>query len=117
MLASLSTIQIGGSCKREPSEPRSKAEPGYPDSGVRCTADLVGSLIYARSGTESGRLMRGYKEGLSIQDSEAILLLILLGLSHNGCARKAVGSAFTHWASVPSLQHFDNEHPLHRIVH
>ena len=81
------------------------------------TADLVGSLIYARSGTESGRLMRGYKEGLSIQDSEAILLLLLLGLSHNGCARKAVGSSFTHWASVPSLQHFDREHPLHRIVH
>jgi hypothetical protein len=60
--------------------------------------------------------MRGYKEGRSIPDSEAILLLLLLGLSHNACASKAVGSAFTHWASVPSLQHFDREHPLHRIV-
>jgi predicted amidophosphoribosyltransferase len=81
------------------------------------TADLVGSLIYACSGAESGRLMRGYKEGLSIQDTEAILLLLLLGLSHDGCASAAVGSAFTHWASVPSLQHFDREHPLHRIIH
>lgn len=81
------------------------------------TADLVGSLIYACSGADSGRLMRGYKEGRSIQDSEAILLLLLLGLSHNGCASKAVGCAFTHWASVPSLQHFDREHPLHRVAH
>lgn len=81
------------------------------------TADLVGSLIYARSGAESGRLMRGYKEELSTRDSEAILLLLLLGLSHNGCAIKAVGSPFTRWASVPSLRHFDHEHPLHRIVH
>ena len=81
------------------------------------TADLVGSLIYACSGADSGRLMRGYKGGGTSQDLDSILLLILLGLSHNGCARKAVGSAFTHWASVPSLQHFDYEHPLHRIVH
>jgi hypothetical protein len=76
----------------------------------------VGSLIYACSGADSGRLMRGYKEGRSIPDSEAILLLLLLGLSHNGCANKAVGSEFTHWAAVPSLQHFNREHPLHRIV-
>ena len=81
------------------------------------TADLVGSLIYACSGTDSGRLMRGYKDGNSSPDSDAILLLLLLALSHNGCATKAVGSAFTHWASVPSLQHFDREHPLHRIAH
>ncbi|MDQ1306583.1 MAG: hypothetical protein QG671_2415 [Actinomycetota bacterium] len=79
-------------------------------------ADLLGTLIYACKGEESGRLMRGYKEG-NAQDSEAVLLLLLLALSHNNCARKAVGSAFTHWASVPSLQHFDREHPLHRIVH
>jgi hypothetical protein len=81
------------------------------------TADLVGSLIYACSGADSGHLMRGYKEGRSVQDSEAILLLLLLGFSHNGCAGKAVGYEFTHWATVPSLRHFDREHPLHRVVH
>lgn len=80
-------------------------------------ADLVGSLIYARSNAESGHLMRGYKEGSSNPDSDAILLLLLLALSHSGCASKATGSAFTHWASVPSLKHFDREHPLHRIAH
>jgi hypothetical protein len=78
------------------------------------TADLVGSIIYAVSDSQSAKLMRGYKD---TPPSKALLQrvtsLVTLGVKdHFGCVSELLGEVPTHWATVPSLKTIGSDHPL-----
>ncbi len=92
-------------------------------------ADATGFLSYAVAGQQSGYLMQGYKARPPVPEHRTIVaLLVLLGLArHGACAGRAAeagrpGAAVTpvtpvtHWATVPSLEAREGEHPLHGIV-
>ena len=90
---------------------------GY--TGRADTADLVGSMIYGWDGSQSGRLMYGYKSAAPGPSHRQILRsLILLGLrGHRGCADVLVGGRpATHWAAVPSLRRVGWAHPFRELL-
>ena len=74
-------------------------------------------MIYGCRGLDSGRLLRRYKEPrCSPQDLERILLLALVALTHDDCAKRVVGQAFDYWATVPSLTNIGSPHPLRELL-
>ena len=77
-------------------------------------ADLVGSMIYAGDGLQSGRLMYGYKSvAPGPSHVPTVRLLVSLGLA---CAAALVGVTTTHWATVPSLRNIGSEHRFRQIL-
>jgi hypothetical protein len=81
-------------------------------------ADLVGSMIYAGDGLQSGRLMYGYKSAApGPSHRQTMTSLLALGLvGHIDCATTLVGKPTSHWATVPSLRNIGSEHPLRGIL-
>lgn len=80
-------------------------------------ADLVGSMIYGIDGTQSGKLMYGYKTTGSAALVQRVTSLVTLGLiEHFDCATALVGSRASRWATVPSLKNIGSEHPFRKIL-
>lgn len=87
--------------------------------------DLIGMLTYAgylEPITQSGRVMRGYKNPAFPGGGtyrQTVTLLAALGLiGHVACPGKLTGVAISAWATVPSLpsrSHYP-VHPLNEIV-
>ncbi|MHA7652962.1 ComF family protein [Mycobacterium sp. ML4] len=78
------------------------------------TADLVGSMVYAVGGSQSNKLMRGYKDtppsSILVQ---RVTSLISLGVkAHFDCAERLLGGSLSRWATVPSLKTIGSVHPL-----
>lgn len=73
--------------------------------------------------TQSGRVMRGYKNsalaGLTTYRQTVALLAALGLIGHVGCAGRLADAPVTAWATVPSLPRTldPGRHPLHEIVH
>ncbi|OBK67149.1 hypothetical protein A5653_17615 [Mycobacterium colombiense] len=98
---------------------------GYPMCGP-CTftyaganvADITASVIYGVDGTQSAKLMYGYKStpqsAVLVQRVASLAAVALRG--HVKCASKLVGVPCTHWATVPSLQNIAPNHPFREIL-
>lgn len=82
------------------------------------TADIVGSMVYAVSGSQSNKMMRAYKDiPPSAQMLQRVTSLVSLGVrAHFDCASSLVGATLTKWATVPSTKTVPYEHPLHAKV-
>lgn len=84
--------------------------------------DLVGVMTYAgylEPISQSGYMMRGYKNPSIPKDSQwqTVALMAALGLrGHISCPGKILGSPVTAWATVPSLPPKSSAHPLSEIV-
>jgi hypothetical protein len=81
-------------------------------------ADRVGFIFYGIGGTQSGRLLRGYKEPQAgPSHADIIRTFLYLGVrEHKTCLGNLGLSIPTHWATVPSLKSFDRPHPLNQIM-
>lgn len=83
-------------------------------------ADRIGTLTYAWSGHQSGRLMEGYKgrnRNVTQDHVSTVTLLSLFALQvHGHCAEQLAGLAATHWTSVPSLPRREGDHALRALV-
>ncbi len=90
----------------------------YQDGYHSGSADLVGSMIYAIDGTQSGRLMYGYKSAAPGPSHRQIVSsLVVLGIrEHKTCANKLLGVPATSWATIPSLRKIGSEHPFRKIL-
>ena len=78
--------------------------------------DAAGFLTYAADGTTAGTLMYGYKGGHpALEQTNAVRLLLHVGLQHARCAEKIVGASLTHWAVVPSTRGRAS-HPLRDLA-
>lgn len=90
----------------------------YNYAGVTA-ADIVGSVIYGVDGTQSAKLMYGYKSSppsaVLVRRIASLAAVALRGHVH--CASKLVGIPCTHWATVPSLQNVGSAHPFRAILH
>ena len=90
----------------------------YNYAGVNA-ADIVGSVIYGVDGTQSAKLMYGYKSippsTVLVQRVASLAAVALRGHVH--CASRLVGVPCTHWATVPSLQNVGSAHPFRGILH
>lgn len=78
------------------------------------TADLVGSMVYAVSGSQSNKMMRAYKDTPpSTLMLQRVTSLVSLGVrAHFDCAEIHLGGALTKWATVPSTKTVPSDHPL-----
>jgi hypothetical protein len=81
-------------------------------------ADRVAPLVYAVGGTQSGRVLRGYKGNPpDLMHISIVRVMLLLGVTgHAHCAGALAGAPVSHWAVVPSLPRKDGEHPLQAIT-
>lgn len=81
-------------------------------------ADLVGSMIYAFDGAQSGRLMYGYKSAYpGPSHKRTVSALVVLGVrEHKECANRLVGVDATNWATIPSLRKIGSAHPFRAIL-
>lgn len=85
-------------------------------------ANLVGSVVYAIGGEQSGYVMSGYKgfRGKSTPIREHVSYVAALATlaleDHTVCAGRLAKRAVSHWVTVPSLPAKDTEHMLHRLV-
>lgn len=80
-------------------------------------ADLVVPLTYGIERTQSGILLRHYKDDVSAearaQHSRVMRRLLYLGIMlHEKCIEKQVGQAVTTRVAVPSLKHRKGPHPF-----
>jgi hypothetical protein len=81
-------------------------------------AEAVAPLTSAIGGTQSGYLMRGYKQEPAKDEHKLVVALTTwagLGL-HTQCAGRLAGRPVTHWSSVPSLPAKPAPHPFHKIA-
>jgi hypothetical protein len=78
------------------------------------TADVVGSMVYAVSESQSNKLMRAYKDTPpSAQMLQRVTSLVSLGVrAHFDCAGALLGGTLTKWATVPSTKTIPSIHPL-----
>lgn len=87
----------------------------YIDADV---ADLTASVIYGVDGTQSAKLMYGYKStpqsNALVQRVTSLAAVALRG--HVRCAGKLLDVSCTHWATVPSLQNVGSNHPFRAIL-
>lgn len=84
-------------------------------------ADLVAPLIYGIERTQSGILLRHYKDDVSPearqQHSRVISRLLLLGiLLHEKCIEKRVGQVVTSRVTVPSTKGRSGIHPFDALA-
>lgn len=81
-------------------------------------ADISASVIYGVNGTQSAKLMYGYKNtppSLSLSRRVASLAAVALR-GHVNCASKLLDVPCTHWATVPSLKSIGSAHPFRGIL-
>jgi hypothetical protein len=84
-------------------------------------ADVVAPLVYAIAGTESGALLRDYKNHSSRtvreRRSNEVGCLVQSALSrHQVCLEAAVGMSITAWTTIPSLTCRPGVHPFAAIA-
>lgn len=87
----------------------------YPSADV---ADITASVVYGVDGTQSAKLMYGYKStphsAVLAQRIASLAAVALRG--HVDCASKILGVPCTLWATVPSLRNIGSDHPLRNIL-
>lgn len=91
------------------------------DQGTVGIADLVAPLAYAIERTQSGILLRHYKDDVSVeakaQHSRLIRRLLYLGImKHQKCIEKRVGMRASMRVTVPSLNRRPGIHPFTAIA-
>jgi hypothetical protein len=87
------------------------------DAATLGVADIVAPLTYGIERTQSGILLRHYKDDLSVaarqQHARTIFRLLYLGIMlHEKCIATTVGQPVTSRVTVPSLQGRSGVHPL-----
>lgn len=81
------------------------------------TATRLGFVTYAASHTQSGYVMRRYKQNSAEHHTVFQLLTVLSIARHWTCVEAIARSPVTHWATVPSLPAKPGQHALNAIVH
>jgi hypothetical protein len=91
------------------------------DSQTVGVADLVAPLTYGIESTQSGTLLRHYKDDVSAearaQHSRVIRRLVYLGImKHQSCIEKRVGKRASMRVTVPSVNRRPGVHPFTAIT-
>lgn len=91
------------------------------DQGTNGIADLVAPLTYGIERTQSGILLRHYKDNVSVeartQYSRLVSRMLYLGImKHQNCIEKRAGKPVSMRVTVPSLNRRPGVHPFSAIA-